>query len=189
MERIEKKKLSISNFLDDLWTACAEGTKFKFDKTREKYSVSQQYTSFVKNNCVDQLPGTRVYRVRQGWNKDNIAEVLSKLSIKEMGNSELVLQKFQSLPKKLKHTSPTDTITKVTRFDQVEADTKKEVIGLNKASKAVEIDDLSQKPLPNARVIISVRREYPGGSDATSFEVKEGMTYSEIVSLVNPLKK
>ena len=77
------------------------------------------------------------------------------------------------------------------RQGKIEKTTKKEVAKVVKSTKAIEIDDLhkDKRIITDATVRIKVERVYTGGSDSTSFEVKEDVSYSEILNLVNPIRK
>jgi hypothetical protein len=211
MKREEKRKNAITGLLNDLWTACAEGSQFKFTEGRAKHRMSEEYASFIKRNCVEETDVPFVYRVKKGVNKDAIIQNLSTKKVSELAllfnrapknprkanKKEVVaetpapVQSQIGLVRRLKHISPKDTVTNVIRLEEPEVATKKEVVVTTKQhaqEASIEVDDFSGRGLKDCVVTIKVTREYPGGTDSTSFKVKDTMSYLNVVSEVNKFK-
>ena len=126
-------------------------------------------------------------------NKELLASKLSNLTIREMTD---VLKGKTILTfggkKVLKHLADGDLTTSSTKFETVDLSTKKEVAKTTKQSvlaTQTEIDDLTGSGLKNVTLSIQVKRVFPGGSDSSTFLVKDGLTYNKLLSEVNKFKK
>ena len=193
MKRNEIKKIGLVGFIDDVWTACASESDISFSKIRRDHGVTGQYVQFVKNNCLTQKTGTRMYTVNQGIDKELLANKLSNLTIKEMTE---VLKGKSILniggKKLLKHLAVGDHTTSSTKFENVELDTQKEVVQTTMQfveATPKEASDLTRKQLLSSELPITVARTYPGGKDSSQFIVKEGFTYDKLMAEVIRLKR
>ena len=193
MKIVERKKLALTGFIDELWTACAEGTEFRSSVARKKHSLSCDYATYIMANCVEKKSQFN-YNVKKGQRRRDIVNLLATKSIKFMENANKTsLDVFAPLIKVtkkpgFKHLSAADTLLSSTKFTGVvESITKNEVKAVTK--KVTEIDDLSKKSLPECTVTIRVTRTYPGGNDSTQFEVADSLDYNGLVSAVNKYKK
>ena len=193
MTRTQIKEVGLDGFINDVWNACASGDDISFSKIRDKHSVTGQYAQFIKNECLTQKKGTRMYTVNKGLNKDTLAKKLSSLTIREMNDvlkGKLVLSFGKK--KALKHLSDGDMTLSSTKFEPVELDTKKEVVQTTMQfveATNEEVTDLTRKQLQNSELTIKVQRTYPGGKDSTQFIVKEGFTYDKLLAQVIGLKR
>ena len=199
--RVQKKRNALNGFIDDLWTACAEGRQFQVDKTRSKYSLTQAYAKYIMDNCVEKK-GIYLYTVKKGQRRRNITEVLSNLPISTVKEAVVrgtnllapaVVGAYQAPSNaNLRHLAPGDTLLKATRLDAatdvVDKATVKEVKAISKHGVQMEIDDLSGKKLPNSVITLKVMRTYPGGNDSTEFAVSKNLDYNGLLSLVNKFK-
>jgi len=193
MKIVERKKLALTGFIDELWTACAEGTEFKSSLSRRKHGLSCDYVTYIMANCVEKKSQFS-YNVKKGQRRRDIVNLLATKSIRFMENANKTsLDVFAPLTKVtkkpgFKHLSAKDTLLSSTKFTGVVEDkTKKEVKATTK--QVVEIDDLSKRSLPECTVTIKVTRTYPGGNDSTQFEVADSLDYNGLVSAVNKYKK
>lgn len=199
MKKEEKKKIALQGFLNSLWEACANGQQFNITRMQAQHNVSGEYVRFITKHVISRKKGiSSTYSINPSWNKDKLASKLSSMSIKTV---KTFLNTDSVSPSSfMKHLNNGDIIAKVHRFDsfdnkaelnklaKVQSSTKNEVAKLPTHS-AIEIDDLSGREIQDATVKVTVSRVYSGGSDSTSFEVKPSVSYTQILSLVNPLKK
>ena len=199
MKKEEKKKIALQGFLNNLWEACENGQQFNIAKMQAQHNMSGEYVRFITKHVITRKKGiSSTYSIKPNWNKDKLISKLSSMSIKTVKtflNSDVV-----SPSSFMKHLNNGDVIAKVHRFEsfdnnsklnklaKVEHSTKNEVAKLSTHS-AIEIDDLSGREIQDATIKVTVSRMYSGGSDSTSFEVKPSVSYSQILSLVTPLKK
>ena len=77
----------------------------------------------------------------------------------------------------------------IKRHSKVDKTTKREVVKATAEAIHVDMDDIKKRVITDATVRIRVERQYSGGSDATSFEVRDDISYSEIITLISPTRK
>jgi len=205
MTRVEKKTNALNAFLDELWTSCAEGQKFFANETRQRHSLTPDYSKYIMDNCVDKK-GAHTYTVKTGQRKFNICKTLAVLPVLTVRTASLkgidlfspavkTPQTFIPANANLKHLAPGDRLLKATRLDRspalaghIEGSTKKEVM-VASSQVDVHIDHLSEKKFPNSALTLKVMRVYPGGSDSTEFAVAKNLDYNGLLSLVSKFKE
>ena len=196
MNLIEKKKTVLLGIVTDLWAACEAGEEFKFSEVKEKYSVSNEYLTYIKKHCVNRVVGSWKYTVKPGMNKELIVSKLANASLNEVSRVmktknpvAFVLppvvksRPFAALKKRPKSSAPGDTYISQLRLDDVKVDAKIE------AKRAIEVDNDSNKEiLSDVRVSVTVKREWKEGSDSKTFIAPIGMDYNTLVNSVSNLK-
>ena len=210
MTILERKTNALNAFLDELWTACAEGQKFFANKCRRQHSLTPDYSKYIMDNCVEKR-GLNTYTVKAGQRKLNICETLSVLpvlTVREANSRGTDLfapkvaevstpQTFTPAKSSLKHLAPGDKLFKSMRLESspvlegsIETSTKKEVMAASKQiGVQLEIDELSGRKIHDSVITLKVTRAYPGGSDSTEFDVRKNLDYNGLLSLVNKFKE
>ena len=185
MNKELKKRVSISNFVDELWTSVAEGKKFEFSKVRFRHCVSSPYVSYIKTTCVT-TTGSKIYKLKAGVSKSALVNFLATKTIKDMSkllNPEVITPAL-TRPAKI---SPKDIVTSHKRLDTVQTVSKLVAAAVLDKEVVLMATDVIEKPevivnKPISKIRITISRTDANGYDESSFSTHCTKSHSEIIS-------